>query len=40
MDRLKIKFERLIEALGRADNFEADPKGLAEGQRKLGDYTV
>ena len=40
MDRLEIKFERLIEALGQVDNFEADPKRLAEGQRKLGEYTV
>ena len=40
VDRLEIKFERLIEALGQVDNFEADPKRLAEGQRKLGEYTV
>jgi hypothetical protein len=40
VDRLEIKFERLIEALGQVDNFEADPIRLAEGQRKLGEYTV
>jgi hypothetical protein len=40
VDRLEIKFERLIEALGQVDNFEADSKRLAEGQRKLGEYTV
>jgi len=38
VDRLEIKFERLIEALGRID--ETDPKKLAEGQRKIGEYTV
>jgi hypothetical protein len=40
VDRLEIKFERLIEALGQVDNIEADPQKLAEGQRKLGEYTV
>ena len=40
VDRLEIKFERLIEALGQVDNIEADAKKLAEGQRKLGEYTV
>jgi hypothetical protein len=39
VDRLEIKFEQLIEALGRVDD-EADPQKLAEGQRKLGEYTV
>ena len=40
VDRLEIKFERLIEALDQVDNLETDPKSLAEGQRKLGEYTV
>ena len=40
VDRLEIKFERLIEALGQAENIEADPKKLAEGQRNLWEYTV
>ncbi len=40
VDRLEIKFERLIEALGQVDNIEADPRKLAEGQRRLGEYTV
>ena len=38
VDRLEIKFGQLIEALGRID--ETDPKKLAEGQRKIGEYTV
>ena len=40
VDRLEIKFERLIEALGQVDNIEGDPKKLAEGQRRIGEYTV
>lgn len=40
VDRLEIKFEKPVEALGRVDNIDADAKRQAEGQRKLGEYTV
>ncbi len=39
LGRLEVKFERLIETLGQVD-VEADPRKIAEGQRKLGEYTV
>ena len=34
VDRLEIKFEKPVEALGRVDNIDADAKRQAEGQEK------
>lgn len=41
VDRLEYKFEKLIEIFGsRVEDLEFDSKRLAEGQKKLGEYTV
>ena len=40
MDRIEVKLERLIEALGNASDLEGSPERLGEGQRKIGEYVA